>query len=71
MLFLNRRGDAGFVSCRSCGLVLKCPHCDVALSEHNNGMLSAITAVTKRLKYKAVLPADRLILVDSRQEPSN
>ncbi len=34
MLFLNRRGYAGFVSCRSCGYVMKCPHCDVALSQH-------------------------------------
>lgn len=39
MLFLNRRGYAGFVSCRSCGYVMKCPHCDVSLSEHNNGRL--------------------------------
>lgn len=39
MLFLNRRGYAGFVSCRSCGHVMKCPHCDVALSEHNGGRL--------------------------------
>ncbi len=39
MLFLNRRGYAGFVSCRSCGQVMKCPHCDVALSEHNNDRL--------------------------------
>ena len=39
MLFLNRRGYAGFVSCRSCGHVMKCPHCDVSLSEHNNGKL--------------------------------
>ncbi len=34
MLFLNRRGYAGFVSCRSCGYVMKCPHCDVSLSHH-------------------------------------
>lgn len=34
MLFINRRGYAGFVSCRSCGYVMKCPHCDVSLSEH-------------------------------------
>ena len=34
MLFLNRRGYAGFVSCRSCGVVMRCPHCDVSLSEH-------------------------------------
>lgn len=39
MLFLNRRGYAGFVSCRSCGLVMKCPHCDVSLSEHRGGKL--------------------------------
>ena len=39
MLFLNRRGYAGFVSCRSCGHVPKCPHCDVSLSLHNNGRL--------------------------------
>ena len=39
MLFLNRRGYAGFVSCRACGHVMKCPHCDVSLSEHRNGTL--------------------------------
>ena len=39
MLFLNRRGMAGFVSCRSCGHVIKCPHCDVSLNLHNNGRL--------------------------------
>ncbi len=38
MLFLNRRGYAGFITCRSCGYVLKCPHCDVSLADHNNGM---------------------------------
>lgn len=39
MLFLNRRGMAGFVSCRSCGEVIKCPHCDVSLSLHRDGRL--------------------------------
>ena len=39
ILFLNRRGYAGFVSCRSCGLVMKCPHCDVSLSKHMGGKL--------------------------------
>lgn len=39
MLFLNRRGYAGFVSCRECGYVVKCPHCDVVLSAHKNGKL--------------------------------
>ncbi len=39
MLFLNRRGYAGFVSCRACGHVMKCPHCDVSLSEHKGNRL--------------------------------
>ena len=39
ILFLNRRGYAGFISCRSCGEVMKCPHCDVSLSEHKGGRL--------------------------------
>ena len=39
MLFINRRGFAGFVSCRACGPVMKCPHCDVSLSEHKGGRL--------------------------------
>lgn len=39
MLFLNRRGFAGFVSCRSCGEAVKCPHCDVALTQHKNNKL--------------------------------
>lgn len=39
MLFLNRRGYSGFISCRSCGHVMKCPHCDVSLSKHANGKL--------------------------------
>ena len=39
MLFINRRGFAGFLSCRTCGEVPKCPHCDVSLSLHGNGRL--------------------------------
>ena len=39
MLFLNRRGYAGFVSCRACGHVLKCPHCDVSMSLHTGGRM--------------------------------
>lgn len=39
MLFINRRGVAGFISCRQCGFVIKCPHCDVSMRLHNDGKL--------------------------------
>ncbi len=39
MLFINRRGYAGFVSCRDCGKSLRCPHCDVTLKLHRNRKL--------------------------------
>ena len=34
MLFLNRRGYATFVSCRSCGEAMKCPECDITYTYH-------------------------------------
>ena len=36
ILFLNRRGFSGFVSCRNCGYVMKCPRCNVALTYHKS-----------------------------------
>lgn len=39
MLFINRRGYANFVSCRSCGEAIKCPHCDVTLTLHRDGRM--------------------------------
>lgn len=35
ILFVPRRGYSTFVSCRSCGYVMECPHCDVSLSYHH------------------------------------
>jgi primosomal protein N' (replication factor Y) len=35
VLFLNRRGYATFVLCRSCGEVANCDHCDIALTYHH------------------------------------
>ncbi len=39
MIFINRRGYAGFISCRSCGEVIQCPHCSVSLTLHGNDRL--------------------------------
>ena len=34
ILFQNRRGFAPYVSCKSCGWVPRCKHCDVSLTYH-------------------------------------
>lgn len=40
VLFINRRGYQTVAQCLSCGEVLKCPHCDAALTYHrDNGYM--------------------------------
>src|SRR5262249_35798551 len=34
MILLNRRGFSAFLLCRSCGLSVQCPNCDVTLTYH-------------------------------------
>lgn len=34
ILFLNRRGFSNFISCRSCGEVIKCDECDISMTYH-------------------------------------
>lgn len=36
ILLVNRRGYASFISCRSCGHVIKCDRCDVTMTYHSN-----------------------------------
>lgn len=36
ILFLNRRGYASFILCRSCGIRLKCRHCNITMTYHLN-----------------------------------
>ncbi len=38
ILFVQRRGHSTFVSCRSCGFVMNCPHCSVSLTFHLESM---------------------------------
>lgn len=35
ILFLNRRGYASFVLCRSCGYTVKCPSCSISMTYHS------------------------------------
>ena len=39
MLFLNRRGFAGQITCRECGKPVFCPHCSVPMSLHKGNKL--------------------------------
>ncbi|WP_320676424.1 primosomal protein N' [Prochlorococcus sp. MIT 1300] len=36
VVLVPRRGYSSFLSCRSCGEVVECPHCDVALTVHGS-----------------------------------
>lgn len=36
ILFLNRRGFSNFISCRSCGEVIKCDDCDISMTYHKS-----------------------------------
>jgi primosomal protein N' (replication factor Y) len=36
VVLVPRRGYSTFLSCRSCGEVVMCPHCDVSLTVHRN-----------------------------------
>ena len=56
ILFLNRRGYAGFVSCRSCGYVLKCPHCEVSMTAHKNHVGDVDTLVCHYCGHSVYMP---------------
>lgn len=56
MLFINRRGYSGFVSCRACGKPVKCPHCDVSLTLHKYSYGTKETLVCHYCGYSVEMP---------------
>jgi primosomal protein N' (replication factor Y) len=52
ILFLNRRGAATFIQCRSCGFVLRCKRCEVALTYH----LAEDVLVCHQCNYRTSVP---------------
>ncbi|WMJ76049.1 MULTISPECIES: primosomal protein N' [unclassified Sedimentibacter] len=54
ILFLNKRGYSGFVSCKKCGYVARCDRCDVSMTYHVRGnMLKChYCGRTKKMLFK-------------------
>jgi primosomal protein N' (replication factor Y) len=57
ILFLNRRAFATFVLCRSCGHVMRCPHCQVSLKYHSVGSALRCHYCDHNEQYPLVCPA--------------
>lgn len=71
VLFLNRRGYSTFISCRSCGSVIKCKKCDISLTYHRgeNSLVCHYCGYRRRLpKTCDVCGSDRIRYLGSGTE---
>lgn len=57
ILFLNRRGSAGIVECRSCGLVMRCSRCDTTFTLHGSAEGRTGTLVCHHCNRRRRMPA--------------
>ncbi len=53
ILLLNRRGYSTHIQCPACGLVLRCPHCELSLTHHLEGE----AAICHYCDYQTAAPA--------------
>ncbi|HUY32220.1 MAG TPA: primosomal protein N' [Pirellulales bacterium] len=53
ILLLNRRGFSTHIQCSACGVVVRCPHCDIALTHHRQ----AAIALCHYCDYEVPAPA--------------
>lgn len=56
ILFLNRRGYSSFISCRSCGFVLKCPECGVSMTYHKSERAALCHYCGRKEKIPQICP---------------
>lgn len=56
ILFLNRRGYSNFISCKACGYVEKCNHCDITMTFHKVGAMLKCHYCGQIKKVPAVCP---------------
>ncbi len=57
LLFLNRRGHSTCVLCRGCGLVMRCPSCDISLTFHSQQPKLICHYCSYLIKVPQVCPA--------------
>ena len=56
ILFLNRRGTAGSVQCRSCGFTLRCRRCALTLTYHSVGERLVCHRCNRRSRVPSTCP---------------
>ena len=56
ILFLNRLGYHTFVSCRDCGFIYRCPHCDIALTYYQEENRMRCTRCDHEIEFNGVCP---------------
>ncbi|MDP8220403.1 MAG: primosomal protein N', partial [Candidatus Stygibacter frigidus] len=54
ILFQNRRGHSSFIQCLKCGLLIKCPNCDISMNYHsfNDTMICHYCGLVKQVPRK-------------------
>ena len=57
IFFLNRRGYSSFVSCRSCGYVMKCDVCGISLTFHKSSEMAECHYCGRRVKVPDICPS--------------
>ncbi len=56
MVFINRRGYASYMQCKSCGYIAKCSDCDIALTYHKEDNMLKCHYCGKRFKPLDICP---------------
>lgn len=56
ILFLNRRGYSGFISCRNCGYVMKCPECGLSMTYHKSEKSAVCHYCGRKEKMPEICP---------------
>ena len=56
ILFLNRRGYSSFISCRSCGYVVKCSTCGISMTYHKSSGMAECHYCGRKIRVPETCP---------------